>query len=90
MHTVEQRSCSGLTDRHADIDGAASDLGFDGVERGDALDRFGRGGRGMCDVDLVELAPGVRPAGDFDDHSTFIKMLEAGVGIGLERTLVEL
>ena len=47
-------------------------------------------GRSMRDVDLVELAPRVRPAGDFDDPSTFIKLMEAGVGIGLERTVVEL
>jgi hypothetical protein len=30
-------------------------------------------------MDFVELAPGVRPAGDFDDRSTLVKMLEAGV-----------
>src|SRR5665213_2997502 len=41
-------------------------------------------------MDLVELAPGVRPAGDSDDHPTFVDMLEAGIGISLERTPVEL
>jgi hypothetical protein len=40
----------------------APDLGFDGVERGDALNRFACDGRGMRDVDLVELASCVRPA----------------------------
>jgi hypothetical protein len=41
----------------------------------------------MRDVDLMELAPRVSPAGDFDDRSTLIKMLEAGIGVSLERTL---
>lgn len=44
----------------------------------------------MGDMDLVELAPCVRPAGDFDDRSAFVEMLEASIGVGLERTAVEL
>jgi hypothetical protein len=67
-----------------------TDLGFDGIQRGDSLDRLGGGGRGMRDVDRVELAPGVGPTGDFEDRSRLVEMLEAGVGVGLERTLVEL
>ena len=39
-------------------------------------------------MDLVELAPRVCPAGDFDDGSIFIEMLEASVGVGLERTVL--
>jgi hypothetical protein len=35
-------------------------------------------------MDLVELASGVSPACDFVDRSTFIEMVEASVGIGLE------
>ena len=41
-------------------------------------------------MDLVELAPGVSPTGDFDNRSTFVEMLEASIGIGLERTPVKL
>ena len=41
-------------------------------------------------MDLVELAPRVRPASRFDDGSIFIELPEAGVGIGLEGSLVEL
>src|SRR5271168_2050507 len=44
----------------------------------------------MRDVDLVELTSRVSPAGNFDDRSTFVQMLEASIGVGLERTLVEL
>ena len=84
-YVIEQRSGPRLTNCFAYIGGAASDLGFDGVERGDALDRFGCDGRGMRDMNLVELASRGCPAGDFDDRSSFIKFLKPGVSIGLER-----
>jgi hypothetical protein len=42
------------------------------------------------DVDVVELAPRVGPAGDLVDRSAFVKMLEAGIGVGLERTAIGL
>ncbi len=35
-------------------------------------------------LQVVELAPHVRPAGRFLDLSAFIKMMESGVGIGLQ------
>ena len=41
-------------------------------------------------MNLVELAPCVCLAGDFDNRSTFVEMLEACIGIRLERTLIEL
>ena len=41
-------------------------------------------------MDLVELAPSVSPAGDFVDRSSFVQVVEAGVSVSLERTLVEL
>ena len=41
------------------------DLFFDGVESSDPGRRFGGCGRGMDDMDLVELAPGMSPAGGF-------------------------
>ena len=44
----------------------------------------------MSDMDLVELASGMRPAGYFEDGSSFVKMMEAGICMGLQRTLVEL
>ena len=44
----------------------------------------------MRDMDLVELAPGMRPARDFVDRSSFVQVVEAGVSVGLERALVEL
>ena len=75
----EQGFCSGLTDGLADFRRAASDLGFDGIECGDALDGLGCRRQRMGNMDLVELAPRVRPASRFDDGSIFVEMLEAGV-----------
>ena len=40
-------------------------------------------------MDLVELAPGMGPAGDLVDRSSFVQMVEAGVSVGLESALVE-
>ena len=86
LHAVEQRSCPGLTDGLPDLRRASPDLGFDGIERGDALDRLGCDGRSVRDVDLVELASCMGPARDFDDGPRLIELLEASVSIGLERT----
>src|ERR1700722_8198159 len=42
VHAIEKSFCSGLTDRLPDLRRAAPYLLFDGIESGDALDRFGR------------------------------------------------
>ena len=57
----------------------AADLVFDGIQRSDTGQGFGGGGRGVDGMDLVELAPGVRPAGDLVDAAVSIKMVEACV-----------
>src|ERR1700722_661019 len=41
VHAIEKSFCSGLTDRLPDLRRAAPYLLFDGIESGDALDRFG-------------------------------------------------
>jgi len=62
LHAVEQRFRPGLTDGLPDRQRASPDLGFDGIQSGDAFDRFGCDRRGVRDVDLVELAPCMGPA----------------------------
>jgi hypothetical protein len=37
----------------------------------------------MHDMDLMELAPEVDPAGDLDDGFYFVELLEPGIGSGL-------
>ncbi len=51
-----------MPDGLADLRCAAPYLGFDGVERGDWLDGRRRDGRGVREMDLVELTAGVGPA----------------------------
>ena len=41
-------------------------------------------------MDFVELPPGVSPAGDLVDPSAFVEVVEAGIGIGLQRSLIVL
>lgn len=41
------------------------------------------------EVDLMELASGMSPAGDFEDCAFFVERIEARIGVGLKRTLVE-
>ncbi len=55
-----------------------------------AFDRFGCGRRWVSNMDLVELAPSMGPAGDLVNGSSFVKMMEAGIRTGLQRALVEL
>ncbi len=86
-HTVEQRFCSCLTNRAAYLRRAASDLGLDGIEHGDALYRLCTRRRRVRDMDLVELASGMSPTRDFVDRSSFVELLEACEGIGLVQPL---
>src|ERR1700692_4807789 len=44
----------------------------------------------MRDMDLVELASGMSPTRDFVDRSSFIELLEACEGVGLQSALIVL
>ena len=44
----------------------------------------------MRDMDLVELAPGMSPTRDFVDRASFIQLLEACEGVGLQSALIVL
>jgi hypothetical protein len=57
------------------------------VQRSHAGKSFGRSWRCEGRMDVVELAPGVRPARDFIDCSVALGMMKTGVGIGPQRTL---
>jgi hypothetical protein len=60
LKIVKQRPGSCLADGQPEIGGLAADLVLDSIKISDALQRFGRGGRGMDSMDLVELAPRMR------------------------------
>jgi hypothetical protein len=55
----------------------AANIVLDRVESGDVIERLARGGRSRGGMDVEELAPDVRPAGDLGDLRT-IKPVEPG------------
>src|SRR5580692_1915479 len=61
-----------------------SNLTFDRIQLPNTLQGFGGQWRSMRYLQLIELASYVRPAGRFLYPSTLIKMMESGVGIGLQ------
>jgi hypothetical protein len=63
----------------------AADLLFDFVQSPDPLQGLQRDRRGMRDMDVVELAPHVRPASRLLDLLA-VELIEAGIGIGLQHT----
>ena len=53
-------------------------------------DGFSRHRRRMGYMDLVELAPGMGPAGGFGDAACVVEMPEAGIGVSLESSSIVL
>src|ERR1700739_3177985 len=84
---VEQRPGAGLTGGTAYFGGLAANLFFDAVESADAGDGLGGDGRSVHRVDVMKLAPGMGPAGDFIDAAATVEVMKSSVGIGLQRTL---
>lgn len=85
--TVEQKFCSRLPGRSAEVCRAAADLGFDGTRSGDVLDSVDGGRRSVGDMDLVEFAPDMGPTRNFSDGSRCVKLLEGGISVRLENAL---
>src|SRR5580765_6189000 len=83
---VEQRSCPALADRSANLGRAATYLFFDGVECGDPAEFFGGCRRRVQRMDVMKLAPCMRPARCFVDVLA-IEVMEAGISIGLKSAM---
>src|ERR1039457_2569854 len=83
----EQGPGTRLADLAPDIDGLAANLFFNRIESADAVERFGCDRRRMRFMNLVELAPGVRPTGHFVDRAAVVKVMKARVGVGLQSAL---
>ncbi len=62
----------------------AADAALDRIKSGDALDGLAGDGGVVGDLDVVELAAHMRPAGRLADAAGVVKMMEAGVAIGLQ------
>ncbi|VWC11456.1 hypothetical protein BSE24067_05373 [Burkholderia seminalis] len=71
----------GLPDSPTLVRWFAADLRLDLVQRAEALERFGRDRRLPHDMQVVQLASGVRHAGCFMDPPTLVKLGLAGEGI---------
>jgi hypothetical protein len=65
-----------------------ANLTFDRVERADALQCFGHNRRAVLDVEIVELAPGMRPARCFHDLPLLVERSEAAIGVSLQDAVV--
>src|ERR1039458_2065363 len=65
----------------------AADLFLDCVQSADSCQRLGGDGRCVNCMDVVELAPCVGPACHFIDGAVAVKMMKAGIRIGLQRAL---
>ena len=64
-----------------------ADLLLNGIQGCDSFQSLTGKRRGVRLLQVVELAPDVRPAGNFLDAAIlFIELIESGVGIGLQRT----
>src|SRR6516164_1915662 len=63
----------------------AADQRFDLVESLDAIQRFLCQRRLVCRVELVELAPGMRPACRLAHSSLNVQAVEAAEGVSLQR-----
>src|SRR5437660_12836726 len=85
MERLELRACAGLAHRGTLSRESAADLGLDTVEPADPIEGFGGDRGGLRHMDVVELAPYVRPAGRFLDPLA-IKSVEARIGIGLQHS----
>lgn len=60
-------------------------LGFAGVELCDPLEQVGGERRRAGGVVLEDLAPKMRPAGDFADPAAVIELVLSGIAIGLQQ-----
>jgi hypothetical protein len=82
---LQLRAGAGVPAFRPNLGRLASQLGFDGVERADPPERFRRQGTGVGVMEVVKLAPDVRPAGDLDDGTGFVEAVEPGVAVRLQR-----
>src|SRR5262252_6569673 len=84
MKRIEQRTSTSRSRLQTLFGRPASNITFDGVQLRDAPQGLGGQRRIMPHLQIVELAPHVRPAGRFLDLSALIEMMEPGVGVRLQ------
>ena len=80
---VEDRHGVGLPELHPRIGQVAPGLLLDTVEPGDPLDGFLGDDQALGLEDISELAPDMRQACDYGYAAASIKLLEAGIAVGV-------
>src|SRR5260370_980772 len=82
---IEQRLGLLLADLAALFRRTAANLFFDAIQRTDPLQRFPRYRRSVRLLQIVKLAPHMRPARGLMNEAIYVELIESRVGIGLQR-----
>ena len=84
FEVIEQRAGAALANGPADVGRQAARLVLDRVEGGDPQKRLVGKRCAVPLVDVEELAPDMRPAGDLADRAGPVELAEAGIAVGLQ------
>ena len=79
MQLIDKRLGTTLADGSSQFGRLAADLFLDCVKGSDPCDGFGSNRRGVGHMDIVELAPGMRPAGNFIDGAVAVEMMKSRI-----------
>src|SRR5487761_282824 len=80
---IEQRPGPRLPNTQPDVNWLPADLVFDYIKSADPCQRFGGGRRSMRQMDVVELAPGMRPTSRLI-YMVAVEMMKSRISVGLQ------
>src|SRR5438067_1235813 len=86
MQRIQKRTSTTFTNLQTLLCWSSSDLTFDRIQGGDALDGRRCDRRSVGHMQLVKFASYVRPTCPLLDLSPIIKMMESRVAIGLQES----
>ena len=84
MQVIDERFCAPLPRLAAFIGGEAANVGFEGIERGDADHGLGGDRRRRIGLDLVELPPHMAPAESERDVTALSELRIGAIAIDLQ------
>ena len=83
IQVIEDRSGMGLPEAYPLVGWLTAGLLFDGINPGDALDRFLGNDRALGMKDIDELAPDMCQARHLKNAAGMIEVVEAAVAVGV-------